>query len=309
VRAARISHYGDPSVVEIFAVEAPTVGPGQVVVDVHASSLNPLDSALRAGSMQDTMPLQLPATLGGDIAGLVREVGEGVRHLAPGDRVYGQAYTLMGNSGAFAEQALVRGSHVGAMPRNVSFQGAASLPIVGTTAIDGIIDRLSVQQGQRVYIGGGSGSVGSLAVQLAKHLGAYVVTTASGPGIDLARSMGADEVLDYLSDDLGSIQGIDAVFDTVGGQAFEKSFAVLKPGAIAVTVGGPFEVAAAEAAGVNASHQVTDMPRWLPELTHLVDAGILTPRVSTTYPLEHIAEAFTARESGAVKGKIVITMR
>src|SRR5690606_10107573 len=201
MKAAQINNYGDPSVVQIAEVDQPQLTEAQVLVEVHASSLNPFDTTVREGHMKDAIPLQFPATLGGDIAGVVVKAGTGVERLKPGDKVYGQANVVAGNSGAFAELAATKASQLAKMPSNLSFEQAAAMPLVGVSALQALSEHINLKAGQNIFIHGGAGGIGTIAIQIAKHIGAYVATTATGEGIDYVKKLGADQVIDFKSED------------------------------------------------------------------------------------------------------------
>lgn len=309
MRALQITEYGDNSVLHIADVPDLTPTGSQVLVAVEAAALNPLDSFLRAGYAQALMPLQFPATLGGDVAGVVSAVGPDVTDVAVGDRVYGNAYALLGGSGAIAEQAIVPAANLARIPGDLSFAHAASMPVAGTTAVEAIDHGLTVQPGQKVFISGGSGAVGSAAVQLAKHHGAHVATTASGDGVDLVRELGADEVFDYTTTDFSEhLREVDAVLDTVGGATLDKSYDILKDGGTLVTVIGELDHAKAAAKGLTVIRQAAQSDGVLARLTGYLAGGAITPRVGRTFPLEDAAAAFTALETRSVRGKIVILL-
>ncbi|HEX5797300.1 MAG TPA: NADP-dependent oxidoreductase [Candidatus Saccharimonadales bacterium] len=311
MKAAQISEYGDSSVLQINEVEKPVPKPKQVVVEVYAASLNPFDTSVRAGYVKDSMPIQLPATLGGDIAGVVSEVGDNVDSLGVGDKVYGQASVVAGNSGAFAEFAATSAKQIAKSPSNLDFKQAASLPLVGVSAMQAVSEHIDLKPGQKIFIHGGAGGIGTIAIQIAKHLGAYVATTATGDGISLVKNLGADEIIDYRSRDFSEVlNGFDAVFDTVGGDDFNKSFPILKKGGIAVTMIAQPDEAKARELGVTVVRQGTRVnTKKLNLLTKLVEEGVLVPQVNKVFPLEKIKEAFEAREGGATKGKVVITIK
>lgn len=308
MKAARISKYGDVSVVKIEQVGQPAPGDNQILIKVYASSINPFDAKLRAGVMKDFIPLKFPATLGGDVAGTVEGMGEKVTGLKVGDKVYGQAAVVAGNSGAFAEFAVTDFSQVAKMPKNLDFKQAASLPLVGASALQVIKNHINLKRGQKLFVHGGAGGIGSIAIQIAKHLGAYVATTATGDGINFVKSLGADEVIDYkVQDFAATLSGYDAVFDTVGGDDFNKSLDILKHGGTAVSMIAKANEAKAERLGVLAITQGTKVNTHdLGELAKLVEAGVVTPQVAEVYKLDDIAAAFAAYESGRVKGKVVV---
>ncbi len=312
MKAAQFATYGHPDVIALSEVDVPRPGPGQVLVEVHASSINPVDTYIREGKRQQRFPLRLPVTLGYDVAGVVKQVGEGVASLRVGDRVYGQAAVTTGGSGAFAEYATAPASRLARMPRNLSFTDAASLPLVGVSALQGVVEYMKVQPGQKVLVHGGGGGIGSVAIQIAKHAGARVAATATGDDLAFVRQLGADEVIDYRSqrfDDL--LSGYDAAFDTVGGDTYARSFRVLRRGGILVSMTHPPKTDLPERHGVTAvdENTRTDTPA-LDALTRLVEAGVVTPHVDRAYPLERVREAFEDKERGAgrVRGKIVIVV-
>ena len=309
MKAAQINEYGDASVIVVNEVDTPQVVDGQVLVEVRASSINPFDAKILAGYMKDAIPLQFPATLGGDIAGVVREVGPNVTSVSVGDNVYGQANIVAGNSGAFAEFAATKAGQVAAMPSNLDFSQAASLPLVGVSALQALTEHLNVAAGQKLLILGGSGGLGTIAIHIAKHIGAHVTVTATGEGIEFAKQLGADEVLDYKAQDFTqAVTNIDAVFDTVG-QDFDAALRVLKKGGVAVSMAAPANQALATELGVTAMTQQTKVTtESLNELRELIEAGVVTPQIDQTFTLDTIADAFRAKQNGEIKGKIVITL-
>jgi alcohol dehydrogenase len=311
MKAAQISEYGHVEVVKIVDVEKPQAEAGQLVVEVHASSINPFDTKIREGYMKDMIPLTLPVTLGGDIAGVVSELGEGVDHFAVGDKVYGAANVVAGNSGAFAEFAATKASQVGKMPTSIGFNEAAAITLTGLSALQAIEEHIQLKPGQKILIHGGSGGIGSISIQLAKNIGAYVATTASGDGVEFVKSLGADEVIDYKTQDFAELlSGYDAVFDTVGGETYEKSFKVLKKGGLIVSM-AVFQPNAElmEEYGVTALSQSTHTTtEVLEKLTKLIDEGVITIHVDKTFKLDEIQQAFEALESGQVKGKIAVSI-
>jgi NADPH:quinone reductase-like Zn-dependent oxidoreductase len=304
MKAAQISQFGGSSVVQVVEVEKPTPKDGFILVKVHASSLNPFDSKMREGKV----PFNLPAILGGDIAGVVEAIGVGAEGFAVGDNVYGAANILGGNGGGFAEYTLTKPAQLGKMPANVSFTEAASLSLTGVSALQGIVDHINLKQGQKILIHGGSGGIGTIAVQIAKHIGAYVATTVSPATKEAVKALGADEVIDYKSQNFEElIHDFDAVFDTVGGATFDRSLDVLKPGGVAVTmIGEPNETAAKEKGVTAIREQTQTTTDRLARLAKLVEAGAVTAQVAEVFPLERIQEAFDASEGGGVLGKIAI---
>jgi NADPH:quinone reductase-like Zn-dependent oxidoreductase len=310
MKAAQVTQYGDASVMKINEVDKPSAGPGHVLVEVHASSLNPFDTSVRAGYMKDAIPLQLPFTLGGDIAGIVTEVGEGVTNVSVGDKVYGQANIVAGNSGAFAEYAVTKAEQVAQAPANIGFNEAGSLPLVGVSALQGITEEVGLQAGQKVFIHGGAGGIGSIAIQIAKHIGAHVTTTATGEAMEKVKQFGADEVVDYKAQDFGEVlRDCDAVFDTVGGDDFTKTLSVLKRGGIAVSMVAEADQARVAELGVSVKRQGTQVTTArLNALRELVELGAVKPAVGKVFALDDIQAAMEARESG-ISGKVVLTVK
>lgn len=311
MKAAQISEYGDASVVKVNEIDKPSAKAGQVLVEVHATSLNPFDTIVRAGYMKDMIPLELPVTLGGDIAGEVVELGEGVTDFAVGDKVYGQANVVAGNSGAFAEYAATVAGQVAKMPESLDFRQAASLPLVGVSALQALNEHIKLAFGQKILILGGSGGIGSVAIQLARHIGANVVTITTGEGIEYAKSLGADTVVDYKTQDISELgKDFDAVFDTVSAEEFEKALHLLKKGGVGVTMSGDAKEALVTELGVTTVAQMTKVStEALNSLTKLVDAKVVVPRVGKEFALDQIKEAFEARESGSINGKVIITIK
>lgn len=311
MKAAQIKQYGDPSVIQVVDIDTPKVSDGQVLVEVHAASLNPFDTTIRAGYMKDMIPIVFPITLGGDVAGIVTEVGANVDNVVVGDTVYGQANVVAGNSGAFAESAATATGQVAKAPTNITITEAASLPLVGASAIQALTQHIDLKEGQKILIIGGAGGIGRVAVQIAKHIGAYVAVTASGEGIDVAKSVGADEIIDYSSQDFVELlHDYDAVYDTVGGDEFAKALTVLKPGGIAVTMAAQPDEAQAKELGVTAIAQMTSVTtEILDHLRELVESGVVKPFVGKEFALSDVQDAFTARESGKIAGKVVLKIK
>lgn len=306
MKAAQISQYGHADQIKIVDVDKPTVSDGKVLIEVKAASINPFDSKVREGMLGDSF--KLPATLGGDIAGVVAEVGEGVQGIKPGDKVYGQAGVAGGASGAFAEFALTGEQQVALMPQNLDFLQAAAVPLTGLSALQVIQKHMQLQSGQKILIHGGAGGIGTMAIQIAKHLGAYVATTATGDGIAYVKNLGADEVIDYKTQQFDELlDGYDAVFDTVGGDTYQRSFKVLKKDGIVVSMLEQPNESLMQQYGVRAEYQQTRTNRAdLDTLRGLIEQGAVTVHVDAAYPLDKAMEAFQAWENGSVKGKIVL---
>ena len=311
MRAARIYEYGGPSVIKVEEASKPEIAKEQVLVEVHASSINPVDGAIRAGYMRERLPLSLPATLGGDFAGVITKVGEGVSHLKVGDTVYGQANALHDGSGAFAEFVMARADRTAIAPKNISMTEAATLPLVGTSAVQALLEHMKLESGQKLLILGGSGGIGTIAIQIAHHIGARVTATATGDGLDLVKKLGADEALDFTADPLrGRAREFDAIFNTANPDAFTEALPFLKPGGIGVTMTGQPDEALIKELGVTVVPQMTVTTTGaLETLRGLVEEDAVIPQVEKTFPLEHVAEAFTEKENGDIKGKVAILIK
>ncbi len=308
MKAAQINEYGDASAVIINEVEQPALQPGQVLVEVYAASLNPFDSMVRSGALKDNIPLQLPITLGGDFAGIVSKVASEVTGLNIDDSVYGQGLTVAGDSGACAEYVAVSAHTTAKAPANISFAEAAALPLVGVSALQAITEHLNLQNGQKLFIHGGAGGIGSIAIQIAKHLGAYVAVTATSNDFEFVKQLGADEVIDYKTQDFSSVlRDYDAVFNTVGSEDITKALKIIKQGGSLVSMSAPADEALASEHGVNTIRQSTQVTtERLDRLRQLVEDDIVLPRVGKIFPLQQAREAFEARDTGTVKGKVIL---
>jgi NADPH:quinone reductase-like Zn-dependent oxidoreductase len=307
MRAARFHEYGGPEVLQVEEVDQPTPGPGQVQVEVHAGSINPWDAKLKQGVTG--MPLQLPVTAGGDLEGTVTALGDGVTSLEVGDRVYGQAQVAAGNSGAFAEYAVTKADQVAPAPHNVDDVTAGALPLVAVSAWTALTEQLELKSGDRLLVLGGGGAIGSIAVQIAKHVGAYVAATASAADLDYVQGLGADEVFDYKTPGLEhKLHDFDALFDA-SGQPKYPSLDVLKRGGRASSMLAKADEATAKSLGVTASTMSTQVKRpALDAVRRLVEDGVVAIRIARTFPLDQISDAFAAFEKGA-RGKVVVVVK
>lgn len=311
MKAAQINEYGHADTIQINEIETPVIRDDQVLVEVYAASLNPFDTVVREGYMKDMIPLTFPVTLGGDIAGLVAQVGSGVTGFAVGDSVYGQASRVAGNSGALAEFAATTASQIAKAPEGLDYNSAASLPLVGSSALQALRQHINLQPGQKLFIHGGAGGIGTIAIQIAKYIGASVATTATGDGIELVKKLGVDVVIDYKTQNFVDVlHDYDAVYDLTGGEDFKSALGVLKQGGIAVSMTGQVDEEGAKERGVIAIGQMTQVTTaGLDILTRLIEEGVVTPQVDQVFSLDAISEAFTARETGKVRGKIVVEIK
>lgn len=311
MKAAQINGYGDKDVLKTVAdAVKPKPAAGQVLVEVHAAAVNPFDWKVRAGYMKDGHPLSFPATLGGDFSGVVAELGEGVSGVAVGDEVYGQA-NAVGGQGSYAEFTPVKAESLAGKPKSVDFVTAAALPLAGVSAYQALVEHMELSSGQKILIHGGAGGIGSFAVQLAKHLGAYVATTATADDAEYVKSLGADEVIDYKAQDFATIlQNYDAVFDTVGGDTYKKSYQVLKPGGVIVSMLEKPDEELIKQKQIKAIAQFTRVTtERLAKLAELVDEGAIKVNVDKTFPLEEAVEALAYIQEGKHRGKVALKIK
>lgn len=310
MRAVQLTHYGDKDALQ-FTTEAPepTVKAGQVLVKVEAASINAIDWKIREGMMQQMAPVTFPATLGGDLAGTIVAIDGDVHGFEVGQAVYGQTNPFSG-TGSFAEFSPIAATSIALKPGSVDFAEAAALPLTTASTYQALVETLHLTAGQKILIHGGAGGIGSFAIQLAKHLGAYVATTAAPDDLDFARSLGADEVIDYTSQKFEEIlHDYDAVFDTVGGEANKKSYVILRTGGQLVSMAAAPDDALAAEYGVTASAQQTKVTtERLQKVAELVDQGVLKPAIDKIFPLEQTAEAVEYMRQGHHRGKVVIKM-
>ncbi|MEH2332752.1 NADP-dependent oxidoreductase [Nostoc sp.] len=302
MKAIVIKAYGNDDVLNYADVERPKPKADEVLVKVHVAGVNPVDWKIRNG-LGERLGLKLPIVLGGEIAGTIERIGDDVSGFKEGDAVYGII-----RSGGFAEYAIAKMGDIAAKPRSLDFENTAAIPLGALTAWQALFDLAQISSGQRILIAGASGGVGSLAVQLAKSKGAYVIGTASGRNEDFVRNLGADEFVDYTKQNFEAVvKDVDVVFDAVGGDTFEKTFKTLKKGGFLVTsVAFPSEEKAQEfgvkAARVHCKPNVDQ----LAAISALVDEGRLKAHVATVLPLVEVKKAFQLSESGRTRGKIVL---
>lgn len=311
MKAAQINKYGGSEVIEINEnAPTPIFKVGQVLVNVHAVGINPFDAKFRAGLFQKMAPLPFPITLGGDFAGEITQVDSSVTDLKVGDRVYGQALILAGGSGTLAEFVAANAATTALKPTSINCTLAASLPLVGVSAIQGIEEHIKLLQGQKILIHGGGGGIGSIAIQLAKAHGAYVATTVAKDEEDFVKNLGADQIIDYTTQKFERLlKDYDAVFDMAGGEVTRASFSVLKKGGILVSMAGQPDKAMEKQYNVVAVGQNTQINRdRLNHLTNLVDSGKIKVQVDKVFPLSQVKDAFNHLETGHPKGKVVVKM-
>jgi alcohol dehydrogenase len=307
--------YGSSEVVEINQNAAAPNDPsdGKVLVKVKAAGVNPVDWKIREGYMQQMIPLQFPSTLGMDFSGTIEKVGAGVSGFNVGDEVYGQASVTRGGSGAFAEIALANADSIAHKPKSLNHQEAAGLPLVGVSAWQALVETIGLTDGQKkILIHGGAGGIGSIAIQLAKRLGAYVATTASTNDKQFVKELGADEVIDYKTQTFEDLlpHDYDAVFDTVGGETYKRSFEVLKRGSgMIVSMLEQPNQQLMEQFSVKAIFQFTQVNRErLTKLAQWVDQNNIRVNVDRTFPLEEAGKALDYQKDVHPRGKVVLAI-
>lgn len=308
MKAAQINEYGGKDVLRTVAdAPKPTIGKGQVLVAVRAAGVNPFDWKVREGLTRSMAELHFPATLGGDFAGVIAEVGEGVTAVKVGDEIYGQTSPLSGQ-GAYAEFTPVKTGTLALKPKSADFEAAAALPLTGVSAYQALVEHAGLQSGQKVLIHGGAGGIGTIAVQLAKHIGAHVAATAASEDSDYVRQLGADEVIDYTSQDFTTVvHDYDVVYDLVGGEVAAKSYGVLKQGGILVSMVEQPDEALMQQHGVRMTAQFTQVTtERLTRLAGLVDSGAIKVHIDRIFPLEQAADALAYIQAGSHRGKVVI---
>ncbi len=309
MKAVLMVDYGGPEVLHLRDLPDPTPGPGEIVVEIHAASVNAADWKVREGFRRDDVKLTFPHILGRDFSGVVRQVGPGVTDFAPGDDVF--AVIDRGREGGYAEAFAIRAELAAGKPETMSHAEAAALALTGLTALVALEDAAKLRNGETVLIHGGAGGVGSFAVQYASHVGARVIVTARAVNHDYLRDLGAHEAIDYSSHDFTeAASDCDVVFDTIGGSVHARSFAVLKPGGrlVHIAAGPPGFTAPRDDVTVIRPHVGRDRAH-LERILELVAEGAVRPPEITPMPLAEAAAAQELSQAGHVRGKIVFEVR
>lgn len=333
MKALVFKRYGKPDQIAFADLPRPSPKPDEILVQVHAAGLNPIDNVIPKGTFKPILRFSLPAVLGSDLAGVVVEVGSRVTRFKPGDEVFASIFDL--GEGALAEFARVPETAAALKPVTLNLVEAASIPMVGLTSWQALKERARLRPGQKVFIPAGAGGIGTFAIQLAKYLGAKVGTTTSSGNADLVRSLGADEVVDYNKQQFEDVlRDYDAVLGTVRGDAIEKSVRILKPESNIVSLIGPPDSAFARARGMNffmvlvfgllsrkiirhASRRgiaysflfVHPDGGQLAEIGELLESGQIRPVIDKVFPFEKAQEALAYLGKGRAKGKVVVQMK
>jgi NADPH:quinone reductase-like Zn-dependent oxidoreductase len=333
MKAFIVDKYGKKNLLRQAEMPEPVLQDSDVLVEVHAAGVNLLDSKIRGGEFKPILPYRPPFILGHDVAGIVVRVGSKVRKFKAGDEVY--ARPRDGRIGTFADYIAIDEADLALKPGNLTMVEAASIPLVGLTAWQALVERACLKKGQKVFIQAGSGGVGTFAIQLAKHLGANVATTASAQSAALVRSLGADVVVDYHKDDFEQIlSDYDVVLNSQDARTLEKSLRVLKPGGKLISISGPPDPEFARKQGLNIvlrtllrflSRGIRSRARgrgvnysflfmWaqgnqLRRIAALIESGAIRPIVDRVFPFDATNEALAYVETGRAKGKVVIKVR
>ena len=333
MKAFILKRYGKKEKLELAEIAEPVLKEHDVLVQVHAAGVNLLDSKIRNGEFKLILPYKPPFTLGHDVAGVVTKVGSSVTKFKAGDEVY--ARPADHRIGTFAGSIAMNENDAAPKPKNLSMEEAASIPLVGLTAWQALVEKGNLKKGQKVFIQAGSGGVGTFAIQLAKHLGATVATTTSGTNIDLVKSLGADIIIDYKKDDFETIlKDYDLVLNSQDTKTLEKSLRVLKPGGKVISISGPPDPGfgqqinanwflkiilkflsggirkKAKRHGVNFSFLfMRAQGEQLSQITKLIESGIIKPVMDKVFPFEQTNDAMSYVEMGRAKGKVVIKIQ
>ena len=332
MKAFLVDRYGKKETGRIGDAPQPPLRDDDVLIRVHAASVNALDTKIRTGEFKLILPYRLPLILGNDMAGTVVSVGAGVHHFNPGDEVYARPDD--DRIGTFAEFIAVNAASVALKPGNLTMVEAASLPLVALTAWQALVETAQLKAGQMVFIQAGSGGVGTVAIQLAKHLGAFVATTTSTPNVGWVKALGADVVIDYRRQDFAAdLRDYDVVLNSLGKEELERSLQILKPGGHLISISGPPTPAFAAARGLAwplkqvmrlLSHGIRSKAKkkgvtytfvfmradgaQLSTITSLVESGAIAPVIDRVFPLQDTQGALAYVESGRAKGKVVVEL-
>lgn len=333
MKALTFKRYGKSPEIAFAEVPRPTLKPDELLVQVHAAGLNPIDNMIPAGTFKPVLKFELPATLGSDISGVVTEVGSSVTRFKPGDTVFASLFDL--GRGSIAEFAAVPERVAASKPVNLDFVQAAAVPMVALTSWQALKERANIRAGQKVFIPAGSGGIGTFAIQLAKHFGARVGTTTSAGNVQLVTSLGADEIVDYKKQEFEKVlRDYDVVLGTIRGDAIEKSIGILKPGSKIVSLIGPLDAAFARARRLNfilrlifglMSRKIMRLAKTrdvsysflfvrpdgnqLAEIGELLKSEQVRPVIDKVFPFDQAKDALEYLAQGRAKGKVVVRMK
>lgn len=332
MKAMTIDNYGKVSMCMV-EVDTPEIGEYEVLAEIHAASVNPVDFKIRDGKVRMLLKYDMPLIMGNDFSGVVIKVGSKVSKFKEGDEIYGRP--RKSKIGTFAEHIAIHEDDIARKPKNLSFEEAASIPLVGLTTYQAFYEELKLQKEQRILIHAGAGGIGTFAIQLAKLMGVTVITTASEKGLELVSSLGADEIINYRTENFEEVvKEVDAVFDTIGGETLEKSFQVVKDGGKIVSVSGKPNARFAKKYGLRMQKQLIfamnsrnlillekkynvdysflfmkPSGEQLNSITKYIENGLIKPVIDKIFPLDEAQKAIEYSESGRAKGKIIIRIK
>lgn len=333
MKAYTIDRYSREDTLKLVDIAEPVVQENDVLIQIHSASINQLDLKLKHGEFKMVFSYKFPLVLGHDVSGIVTRVGTNVSNFNVGDEVYARAADY--RIGTFAEYIALHEDNVALKPKNISMEEAASIPLVALTVWQAFVEKAKLSKGQSVFIQAGSGGVGTIAIQLAKHLGATVATTTSAAHIDFVKSLGADVVIDYKSQNVEAIlKDYDLVLNSQDEKTLEKSLRILRPGGTVISISGPPDIAFAKEAGLSwiiktgiyfMSRKVKNRAKesqvvysflmmkangkQLSEITNLIETGVIHPVVDKVFSFEHLNDAIAYLATGHAKGKVVVKMR
>ncbi|MGK9486268.1 NADP-dependent oxidoreductase [Bacillus cereus group sp. MYBK29-1] len=332
MKAMIIDKYGKVPM-RMAEVPTPEINEYEVLAEIHAASINPIDFKIRDGKVKMLLKYEMPLILGNDFSGVITKVGSKVTRFKVGDEIY--ARPRKNKIGTFAEYIAIHEDDIALKPKNLSFEEAASIPLVGLTSYQALHDIMQLQKGQKILIHAGSGGVGTFAIQLAKIIGATVTTTASEAGANLVKSLGADEIINYKTEKFEDIlKDYDAVFDTIGGTTLEKSFNIIKSGGNIVSVSGMpnarfgkefgsgffktllFSLASKKLTALEKKHNarysflfMKPSGDQLRTIANYIEAGKIKPVIDRVFPFEDAQKAMEYSEAGRAKGKIIVKIK
>lgn len=333
MKAFTITRYSKEGSLQLVELPQPGIKENEVLVEIHAAGVNQLDVKISTGEFKLLLPYKFPLILGHDVAGIVTKVGSKISRFKVGDEVFARPADF--RIGTFAEYIAVNENDIALKPKNITMEQAASFPLVALTVWQAFVEKAKLKRGQKVFIQAGSGGVGTIAIQLAKHLGATVATTTSADNFDLVKSLGADMVIDYKTQDFETIlKEYDLALNSQDGKTLEKSLRILKPGGKVVSISGPPDAAFAKEAGLswfmktavfflsrkvkkqakklNVNYSFLFMQangKQLSEISSLIEAGIIRPIIDKVFPFEQTKEAMSYVASGRAKGKVIVKVR
>ena len=333
MKAFTINKYSKEDKLQLVDIPEPIINENEVLVAIHAASVNQIDNKLKSGEFKLLLPYKFPIILGHDLAGVITKVGSKVSRFKIGDEIIAQPALF--KIGAFAEYIAINENDVALKPKNISMEEAASIPLVALTVWQAFVEKANLQKGQKVFIQAGSGGVGTIAIQLAKHLGATVATTTSANNFELVKNLGADVVIDYKTQDFETmLQDYDLVLNSQDAKTLEKSLKILKPGGKVVSISGPPDTDFAKEIGLSwlmktaifflsrkAKNQAKKLGvdysflfmqangKQLSEIGKLIEAGVIRPIIDKVFPFEQTNDAMAYVESGRAKGKVVVKVK